>query len=169
MTLSFSCNVSFSRPQLIIWKLLKSRERLNEKYIFISLMRHCRQIVYHLSHHGGPPIILELPITHSYASDAGRDRGQEEKGTTENEMAGWHHWLDGRESEWTPGVGDGQGGRAYCDSWGRKESDTTERLNWIELMPVYVFLFFFFNCLKVTDKLHIFSKNKTILQNNLLL
>ena len=42
--------------------------------------------------------------------DAGRDWGQEEKGTTEDEMAGWHHWLDGCESEWTPGVGDGQGG-----------------------------------------------------------
>ena len=66
-------------------------------------------------------------------SDAGKDRGQEEKGTTEDEMAGWHHWLDGRESEWTPGVGDGQGGLAYCDSWGRKESDTTEWLNWTEL------------------------------------
>ena len=66
-------------------------------------------------------------------SVAGRDWGQEEKGTTEDEMAGWHHWLDGRESEWTPGVGDGQGGLACCDSWGRKESDTTERLNWTEL------------------------------------
>ena len=66
-------------------------------------------------------------------SDAGRDWGQEEKGTTEDEMAGWHHWLDGRESEWTPGVGDGQGGLACCNSWGRKESDTTERLNWTEL------------------------------------
>ena len=65
-------------------------------------------------------------------SDAGRDWGQEEKGTTEDEMAGWHHWLDGRESEWTPGVGDGQGGLACCDSWGRKESDTIERLNWTE-------------------------------------
>ena len=62
-------------------------------------------------------------------SDAGRDWGQEEKGTTENEMAGWHHRLDGRESEWTPGVGDGQGGLAYCNSWGCKESDTTEWLN----------------------------------------
>ena len=51
-------------------------------------------------------------------SDAGRDWGQEEKGTTEDEMAGWHHWLDGRESEWTLGVGDGQGGLACCDSWG---------------------------------------------------
>ena len=48
-------------------------------------------------------------------------------------MAGWHHWLDGRESEWTLGVGDGQGGLACCNSWGRKESDTTERLNWTEI------------------------------------
>ena len=63
-------------------------------------------------------------------SDAGRDWGQEEKGTTEDEMAGWHHRLNGLEFEWTPGVGDGQGGRACCNSWGRKESDTTERLNW---------------------------------------
>ena len=63
-------------------------------------------------------------------SDAGRDWGQEERGTTEDEMAGSHHWLDGRESEWTPGDGDGQGGLVCCDSWGRKESDTTERLNW---------------------------------------
>ena len=65
-------------------------------------------------------------------SDAGRDWGQEEKGTTEDEMAGWHHWLDRRESEWTLGVGDGQGGLGCCDSWGRKESDMTERLNWTE-------------------------------------
>ena len=64
--------------------------------------------------------------------DAGRNWGQEEKGTTEDEMAGWHHWLDGRESEWTPGVGDGQGGLACCDSWGRKASDTTERLIWTD-------------------------------------
>ena len=49
-------------------------------------------------------------------SDAGRDWGQEEQGTTEDEMAGWHHWLDGRESEWTPGDGDEQGGLACCDS-----------------------------------------------------
>ena len=52
---------------------------------------------------------------------------------TKDEMAGWHHGLDGRESEWTPGDGDGQGGLACCDSWGRKESDTTEQLNWTEL------------------------------------
>ena len=63
--------------------------------------------------------------------DAGRD-WEQEKGTTEDEMAGWHHWLNGRESEWTLGVGDGQGGLASCNSWGRKESETTERLNWTE-------------------------------------
>ena len=67
-------------------------------------------------------------------SDAGRDWGQEEKGATEDEMAGWHHWLDGRESEWTPGVGDGQGGLACCDSWGHKETDTIEQLIWPDLI-----------------------------------
>ena len=65
-------------------------------------------------------------------SDAGRDWGQEEKGRTEDEVAGWHHWLDGRESEWTLGVGDGQGGLACCDSWDHKQSDMTEQLNWTE-------------------------------------
>ena len=48
-------------------------------------------------------------------------------------LDGWHHWLDGPEFEWTPGIGDGQGGLACCDSWGHKESDTTERLKWTEL------------------------------------
>ena len=66
-------------------------------------------------------------------SDAGRDWGQGEKGTTEDEMGGWHHCLDGRESEWTPGVGDGQGDLACCDSLGCKESDMTARLNWTDL------------------------------------
>ena len=68
-------------------------------------------------------------------SDAGRDWGQEEKGITEDEMAGWHHGLNGRESEWTPGDGDEQGGLACCNSWGRKESDTTERLNGTNWQP----------------------------------
>ena len=65
--------------------------------------------------------------------DAGKDWGQEEKRMTENEMVGWHHWLNGHGIGWTPGVGDGLGGLACCGSWGRKESDTTERLNWTEL------------------------------------
>ena len=66
-------------------------------------------------------------------SDAGRDWEQEEKGTTEDEMAGWHHRLSGDEFGWTLGVGDGQVGLACCSSRGRKELDMTERLNWTEL------------------------------------
>ena len=66
-------------------------------------------------------------------SDAGRDWGQEEKGTTEDEMSGWHHWLDGCEPEWTPGVDDGQEGLACCDSWGcRVGHDWATELNWTE-------------------------------------
>ena len=66
-------------------------------------------------------------------ADAGKDWGQEEKGATEDEMAGWHHRLDGHEFGWSLGVGDGQGGLECCDSWDHKELDTTERLNWTEL------------------------------------
>ena len=65
--------------------------------------------------------------------DAGKDAGQEEKGTTEDEMVGWHHWLNGHGFGWTLGVGDGQAGLVCSGSWGRKESDTTKRLNWNEL------------------------------------
>ena len=72
--------------------------------------------------------------------DAGRDWEQEEKGTTEDEMDWWHHWLDGCESEWIPGVGDRQGGLACCNSWGHKQSDTTERLIWSDLIVSYFFL-----------------------------
>ena len=64
--------------------------------------------------------------------DAGKDWGQE-KGTTEDEMVGWHHQLSGHGFGWTLGVGDGQGGLACCGLWGRKESDMTEWLNWTEL------------------------------------
>ena len=66
--------------------------------------------------------------------DAGKDRRQEEKGTTEDEMVGWHHQLDGHGFGWTLEVGDGQGGLVFCGSWGRKESDMTEGLNWNEPM-----------------------------------
>ena len=67
-------------------------------------------------------------------SDAGKDWGQEEKGMTEDEMAGWHHRLNGHESEWTLWVGNGQGGLVCCSPWGRKELDRTEQLNWTLLM-----------------------------------
>ena len=68
--------------------------------------------------------------------DARKDWGQEEKGTTEDEMVGWPNRLNGHGFGWTPGVGDGQGGLACCSSWGHKESNTTEWLNWIELRTV---------------------------------
>ena len=77
-------------------------------------------------------------------SDAGRDWGQEEKGMTEDEMAGWHHWLNGRESQWTPEVGDRQGGLACCNSRGRRvRHDWVTELNWwmkcnhIEQIPTF--------------------------------
>ena len=62
--------------------------------------------------------------------DAGKHWGQEEKGMIEDEMVGWHHWLNGHEFWWTSGVGDGQGGLACCGSRGRKDLDMTEQLNW---------------------------------------
>ena len=73
-------------------------------------------------------------------SDAGRDWGHEEKVTTEDEMAGWHHQLNGHEFGWTLEDGDGQGGLACCNSWSLKESDTTEQLSWTKL------LWMFFSC-----------------------
>ena len=97
-------------------------------------------------------------------SDGGRDWGQEEKGTREDEMAGWHHWLNGRESEWTPGVGDGQGGLACCDSWGRKESDTTEWLNWTaKVLKTHIF-----HCCSNLTLRNLFQGNNLV-SNNLCL
>ena len=71
-------------------------------------------------------------LTHLIRPWCWKNWGEEEKGTTEDEIVGWHHWLDGHEFEWTLGVGDGQGGLVCCNSWGRKELDTTEWLNWTE-------------------------------------
>ena len=65
--------------------------------------------------------------------DAGKDWKQEDKGTTDDEIVGWHHRLHGHRFGWTLGVGDGQGGMACCGSWNHKESDTTEQLKWTEL------------------------------------
>ena len=84
--------------------------------------------------------------------NAGKNWGQEEKGMTEDDMVGWHHWLNGCKSEWTPGVGDGQGGLACCNSWGRKESDMTERLNWTEL-KLHSSSAFFFKLLQIFLKI----------------
>ena len=68
--------------------------------------------------------------------DAGKDWGQEEKGTTEDEMVEWHHWLNGHEFEWTLGVADRQGGLVCCGPWGHKELDMTERLNWTDVSQI---------------------------------
>ena len=81
-------------------------------------------------------LILWPPDTKSWLiwkdTDAGKDGGQEEKGMTEDEMVGWHHRLNGHGFGWTPRVGDGQGSLTCCSSWGHKESDTIEWLNWTE-------------------------------------
>ena len=84
--------------------------------------------------------VLWTPHAKSWLIGKDPDWGQEEKGTTEDEMAGWHHRLDWHEFEWT-GAGDGQGGLACCNSWGRKESDTTEWLNWTDAQMFRVALF----------------------------
>ena len=70
--------------------------------------------------------------------DAGKDWRQEEKGITEDEMVGWHHWLNGYEFEQALGVGDGQGSLVCCSPWGHKESDTTEQLNWTDLTATWM-------------------------------
>ena len=82
-------------------------------------------------------------------TDAGKDWGQEEKGMTEDEMVGWHHWLNGHGFGWTPGVGDGQGGLACCSSCVCKESDMTEQLNWTELKSSLHYSFKFHVWLKI--------------------
>ena len=84
--------------------------------------------------------------------NAGKDWGQEETGMTEDEMVGWHHWLYGHGFGWTLGIGDGQGGLACCDSWGHKESDTTERLNWIELGSIKVFKYDYWSVIRAQWK-----------------
>ena len=68
--------------------------------------------------------------------DAGKDWRREEKGMIEDEMVGWHHWLNGHEFEQAPGIGDGQGNLACCSPWGPKELGTTERLKWTEQLSV---------------------------------
>ena len=84
-----------------------------------------------------PPDVKNWIIGRIIDPDAGKDWKWEEKGTTEDEMVGWHHQLDGHEFEQALGVGDGQGSLVCCSPWGHKESDTTEQLNWTELNWIY--------------------------------
>ena len=85
--------------------------------------------------------------------DARSGWGQEEKGTLEDEVVGWHHLLNGHQFEQSPGVGDGQGGLACCSSWGCKESDTTVQLNWTELKAKFTNKFISVNLLIISPTL----------------
>ena len=96
---------------------------------------------------GGTDVEAETPILwppHAKSwliwkdPDAGKDWGQEEKGTTEDEMVGWHHRLNGQAFGWTLGVGDGQGGLVCCGSWGHKDSDMTEWVSWIHFIEIFL-------------------------------
>ena len=107
-------------------------------YANFKRLKGCKINIY-IYRLGGTDVEAETPIlwppdARSWLiwkdPDAGKDWGREQKGTTEDEMVGWHHWLNGHGFGWTLGVGDGQGGLACCGSWGRKKSDTTERLTW---------------------------------------
>ena len=153
----FSQSYGFSSSRVWRWELDYKESRAPKNWCFWTVVLektlesplHCNEIQPVHSKVDQPRVffgrndakaetpVLWPPYAKSWLigkdSDAGRDWGQEEKGTTEDEMAGWHHRLDGCESKWTLGVGDGQGGLACCDSWGCKESDTTEWLNWTEL------------------------------------
>ena len=124
------CVASLLKIQVYLWSLTGWRMQSKKKTILPS---ESYSLIVKL--------VLWPPHSKSWLigkdPDAGRDWGQEEKGMTEDEMAGWHHWLDGHGFGWTPGVGDGQGGLACCDSWGCKESDTTEWLNWTEHNKIY--------------------------------
>ena len=91
-------------------------------------------------------LVLWSPLAKSWLigkdPNAGRDWGQEEKGTTEDEMVGWHHRLNAHGFGWILGVGDGQGGLACCNSWGHKESDSTEQLNWLNEATIVIVILF---------------------------
>ena len=110
-----------------------------------------------------PPDAKNWPI--GKYPDAGKDWRQEEKGTTENEMVGWHHWLDEREFEQAPGVGDGQGSLVCCNPWGPKKLDTTEWLNWL-MGPNAVILVFCMLSLKPGVSLSSFTFIKTLLSSS---
>ena len=149
----------FSSGQVWMWELDYKESRVPKNWCFwtvvlektLSSPLDCKEIqpVHPKEDHqswvftGRTDIEAETPILWPLDAkswligkdyDAGKDWGQEEKGMTEDEMVGWHHQLDGHGFGWTPGVGDGQGGLACCDSWGRKESDMSGWLNWTWLL-----------------------------------
>ena len=103
--------------------------------------------------------------------DAGKDWRQEKNGTTEDEMVGWHHWLDGHEFEQAPGVGNRQGSLTFFSPWDCKESDMTERLNWtnwpkhVEIIQKEVYLLKIKILIRTKEKISVFYsglKRKTV-------
>ena len=149
-----SQSYGFSRSHVWMWELDYKESRAPKNWCFCTVVLEktlespldCKEIqpVHHKGNQSwleGLMLKLKLPILWppdvknwltGKHPDAGKDWRWEEKGTAEDEMVGWHRWLNGLEFEYTLGVGDGQGGLACCSPWGRKESDTTERLNWTE-------------------------------------
>ena len=112
-------------------KIIPINHKWNQPWIFIGRTDAEASILW-------PPDVKNWLIWKD--PDAGKDWRREEKGTTEDEMVRWHHRLDGHDFEQAPGVSDGQGSLACCSPWGRKESDMTEWLNWIELDSYYYWI-----------------------------
>ena len=118
---------------------LDSKLHWHCSFVWEPLLILCLDFLYNIHNKDSfrGQIIINLSNWLAKDPDAGKD-WRWEKGTTKDEMVGWHHQLDGHESEWTPRVGDGQGGLACCDSWSHKALDTTEWLSWTELCWVFI-------------------------------
>ena len=113
------CQKNQGQPFVLIWICVKTvNPKENQPWIFTGRSDAKAPILW-------PPDVKSRLFGKD--PDAGTDWGQEEKRVTEDEMAGWHHRLDGHEFEQAPGIGDGQGGLACCSPRGRRESDTTEQ------------------------------------------
>ena len=122
MSLFLLCQVPYSREGRTLYFINQKQKPFKVTSWFFSTLKSCH-----------------IQKNLDFLKFRKKDWGQEEKGTTENEMVGWHHRLNEHGFGWTPGVGVGQGGLACCSSWGRKESDTTEWLNWLtDLQNAYV-------------------------------
>ena len=116
---------------VVLEKTLESPRGNQPWYLLEGLMRKPKlQYFGHLRQSQSTWLMRKDP-------DAGKDWRQEEKGTTEDEMVGWHHWLDRHEFEQAPGVGDGQGSLVCCNPWGQEKSDMTVWLNWTECIKIY--------------------------------
>ena len=119
-----------SKKKWYKWTYLQNRNRFTDRMNLLCWGERCREGIVREFGMDMYPLLYLKWITYE---DLRYSTWKFAQCYVEDEMAGWHHWLDGQEFEWTLGVGDGQGGLACCDSWGGKESDMTEQLNWTEL------------------------------------